>query len=253
MSEKIEETIAQHLVANRVKINPHQRKCIDGGYHPDEQPGGIAIPGADLGLSMVLIQVGFDPHQAFDIVYDYVVGLGDQYCWHTDDHDHSTEASPVGCGHCNESIIAGSSHYEVDGKKYAHLLRIVEQKQIISDPNLSCVVLHREHHEQAILVNSGKDYTVLPWDTENDVQFFVYDQTHHQRLLQEIAKRPALIEKKVSYDRLWEVAQSQADATLGLLGSSRGKEIYSVDMDDDLKDFMVQRVGVAPEYDHLNT
>lgn len=241
MNSQLQTTISNHAQKMKTLADSTKAKCVDGGYRETEAVGAIAFPGAHLGISMALLQLGFSPEDAFELVYSFVSQNGHSYCWHTDKHEGHNGAI-VGCGHCNAAIGKGD-YYGVDGQAVQKLLDIVRQAQDNRE-NMELVVLDREHKEQAILVVTSTDYTVKPWDQENDVQFFIYDKVRHLELLRQFAEFAVAQGRTISYDDLVAACEKQTNATLGLLGSSKGKPIYTVDVSND--EPVIELVGNAP-------
>ncbi len=236
--------IIAHAKKMRVVADSTHAKCVDGGYRGDESVGAIAIPGAHLGVSMALLDLGFSPEEAFEFVYKFVTKDGNPFCWHTDTHE-GHHGVIVGCGHCNAAIGKGE-RYGVSGKNVQKLLELVRKAQNDRE-NMELVILDREHSEQAILVITSEDYTVKPWDQENEVQFFIYDKVRHLDLLKKFAQFLAEQGKVVAYEDLVSVSDKQTNATLGLLGSSKGKPIYIVNFSGD--EPLVELVGNAPIFE----
>ncbi|GIK84412.1 MAG: hypothetical protein BroJett025_10340 [Patescibacteria group bacterium] len=236
--------IIAHAKKMRVAADSTHAKCVDGGYRGEEAVGAIAMPGAHLGISMALLQLGFSPEEAFELVYKFVTKDGNPYCWHTDTHE-GHHGTIVGCGHCNAAISKGEK-YSVAGLDVQELLDLVRSAQNDRE-NMELVILDREHKEEAILVVTSTDYTVKPWDQENDVQFFIYDKVRHLDLLKRLVEYLNAQGKSVSYEALVEASDKQTTATLGLLGSSKGKPIYTVDVSTN--EPVVEMVGNAPIFE----
>ena len=94
------------------------------------------------------------------------------------------------------------------------------------------------------MVVTSTDHTVQPWDQEDDVQFFIYDKTRHLNLLEELTSFLEEKERKIAYQELVAASEAQTNATLGLLGSSKGKPIFTVDVSG--SEPIVEFVGYAP-------
>lgn len=240
------DSILNHIKKMIVPANNKAVKCVDGGYRAGQAEGAIAFPGGHLGLSMALVKLGFSADDAFNIVHEYVVKTGSKYCWHTDTHaDHS--GAHVGCGHCNAAINTGH-HYGVEGEEIKKLLELVKNSH--SDESkkdhMELVILDRDHIEKAILVIDSKGFSVKPWDEAENTQFFVYDKTRHMDLLQEFVE--FLIQKgyELKFEDLAKASEEQTNSTLGLLGSSKGKEIYVVKIDEEGNILDVSLAGNAP-------
>ncbi|MFH0857211.1 MAG: hypothetical protein V1848_00500 [Candidatus Magasanikbacteria bacterium] len=225
--ENLINEIISHAEKMRVPVDCTKRKCVDGGYKEHEAVGAIALPGADLGISMALLKLGFSPEEAFEIVHRFVTKSGHSYCWHTDTHE-GHHGCIVGCGHCNVAI-GKSHHYGVESEKIAELLNIVRRKQEELS-NVDRVILDREHAEKAILVIVSVDYTVKPWDEQNNNQYFIYDQTHHENLLRDLVEHARSLGISLSFDDLLTASKEHTFATLGLLGTSKGKPMFLVDV-----------------------
>lgn len=227
-----------HLKANLVKATNESSICVDGGYQPKEAMGELARAGADLGISEALMTLGLSPQEAFDAVYEYRVSKGQKYGWHSDahaDHDHSIFS---GCGHYNATHL-NADRYQVELNQVEELLEIVKAHQVEHPENMRYISLDREHAEAGIFVVISPEISVLPWDLETKQQFFVYDKTREVSLLTEIA-----LAAKVDVDKLLQVIDDQTNATLGLLDSSKGKPLYSVEYADGV--VTVNHVGNAP-------
>jgi len=217
--------IKVHAKKMRVAVDKTRAKCVDGGYREDEAVGAMAIAGAHLGVSMVLLSLGKTPQEAFDLVYNFVSKDGHPYCWHTDGHEG--HGSIVGCGHCNLGITRGNL-YELDGSLVEELLQIVRNATAEGNKKIECITLNREHTERAVLVVTSSDYTVKPWDETENIQYFIYDKTRHEDFLQAFSEFSGL-----NYDDLLSESGKQANTTLGLLGTSKGKPMIMVNVDAD--------------------
>lgn len=235
----LEEVIA-FAERNRVAANNKISKCVDGRYRMGEADGAIAFPGAHLGLSMALLAYGFAPEESFKLVYTFLQEKGENYCWHTDDHAdpkndaeaHAGHDKPViGCGHCNEAIKDGS-HYGAKAEDVRKLQEMVRAAQV-AGVGMESVNLTGGHAERAVLVVTSEDYTVKSWDETTNEQFFIYDKTRHEQLITElVAHINAGVTdetKQIDTQKLIEIAWKQTQATLGLLGSSKNKPIFTVD------------------------
>lgn len=233
--------VKSHAKKMRVLADSTRTKCVDGGYRGDEAVGAIALPGAHLGISMALLELGFSPEDAFELVYSFVSKDGNPYCWHTDKHE-GHNGVVVGCGHCNAAIGRGE-FYGVAGENVQKLLNLVRTAQNDRE-NMELVILDREHAEKAILVVTSDDYTVKPWDQENDIQFFIYDKVRHLNLLKRLTDYLHEQGKDISLDALVDSSEKQTNATLGLLGSSKGKPIFTVDVSGE--EPVIELVGEAP-------
>ncbi|MCA9369149.1 hypothetical protein KC721_02540 [Candidatus Woesebacteria bacterium] len=227
----------------RVAVDNTKTKCVDGGYRAGEAEGALALAGAHIGVSMALVSLGLSPQKAFDVVYDYAKQAGQVFCWHTDTHEG--HGCVVGCGHFNASMGA-AEQYDVSAEAMNELLEIVRTAQE-DRGNMEMIILDRDHAEQAILVITSTDYTVKPWDQEDDVQYFIYDKVRHLELLKAVAAFAAEKGMNVTAEALIEAADKQTNATLGLLGSSKGKQLFTVDVST--TEPVVEEVGVAPVID----
>lgn len=224
----------------RVATDNTKTKCVDGGYRAGEAEGAMAFAGAHVGVCMALVKLGATPQQAFQLVYDYAKQAGQVFCWHTDTHEG--HGCVVGCGHFNASI-GSADHYGVSSESMSELLELVRDAQE-NRGNMEMVVLDRDHAEQAILVITSTDYTVKPWDQEDDVQYFIYDKVRHLDLLNDVAEYATEHGFTVSAEDLIAASDAHTNATLGLLGSSKGKQLFTVDASGD--EPVVEEVGVAP-------
>lgn len=232
------EAAKNHAEKMRVAADDNLAKCVDGGYKENEAVGALAIPGGHLGIAMNLLALGYSPQESFDMTYNFLNDLGITFGWHTDNHEGHGETI-VGCGHCNAAIKRGEE-YGVDGEAVAELLDLIRTEQQRGEKKMECVVLNRDHAEKAILVVRSTDFTVKPWDEEADIQYFIYDQARHMLLLDELAEVYDL-----DREQLQAVVEQQINATLGLLGSSRGKPMIAVDVSDG-DAAVVAMLGYAP-------
>lgn len=222
---QILEEVRAHAKKMRTQADKTRAKCVDGGYREDEAVGAMAIAGAHLGVSMALLARGKTPLEAFELVYNFVSKDGHPYCWHTDSHEG--HGSIVGCGHCNLGITKGN-FYELNGALVEELLQIVRNATNEGMKKIECITLNREHTERAVLVVTGSEYTVKPWDETANSQYFIYDKTRHEDFLQAFAEFSGL-----NYDELLAESGKQANTTLGLLGTSKGKPMIMVNVDAD--------------------
>lgn len=234
--EKKLQDAEKHAIKMKVAVDDTKAKCVDGGYQENEAVGALAIPGGHLGVSMSLLRLGYTPQEAFSTVYDYVTQTGNQYDWHTDHHEGHGDCE-VGCGHCN-AAIKQAQFYGVESSQVRELLQIVRDKQAEiqtdedSKKTVDCIVLDREHQEKGILIITSEEFTVKPWDQEENNQYFIYDIVRHKKFLQKFVEDLNLQGRKVDFATLWKLTEEQTSSTLGLLGSSKGKPMYEVDFKD---------------------
>jgi len=239
-NKEIKEVIL-HATKMRVAIDHTRAKCVDGGYRNNEAVGAIAIPGAHLGISMTLLSLDFSPDESFEIVYNCSSKSNNPYCWHTDNHE-GQDGVIIGCGHCNASMIY-SEFYKIEKTKVSELLKIIKKAQK-SKPNMEFIILNRDHVEKGILIITSTDFTVKPWDEELGIQYFIYDKVNHMNLLKEIVEFAKTLGKEISFEELLEITEKQTNSTLGLLGSSKGKSIFTVDVSNEKP--VVEYIGKAP-------
>lgn len=250
--DSIPKELSQHVKRMTVPVDDSKRKCVDGGYREDQDVGALAMPGGDLGLSMALMddRFGLSPEQAFSLVKNFVNERGWDYCWHSDthadpedgDHHQHEDDLHVGCGHCNASIN-NADRYGTSSERLAELLSLVRAAQEEGE-GMSFTNLDREHAEKGILVNTSTEKTVKPWDEEQDVQFFILDKARQDNLARELVQSLQAQGLDVAEADFFEVLESQTNATLGLLGSSKGKPLYTVDLDG--AEPKIKMVGHAP-------
>ncbi len=249
----------KHAQKMRVPVDNSKAKCVDGGYKEDQEVGAMAIPGGHLGISMALLRVGYAPNEAFSLVKNFVVDRGGKYDWHSDTHaepsahdehdheghEHHHDKPAVGCGHCN-AAISQAEQYGVKSEDVSSLLGTIRTEQ----DGMNMVVLDREHEEKAILVVTSSEHTVKPWDQEDNNQYFIYDVTRHQQFLEEFmaelvkSGNNQVNGQEITFDNLWAASQEQTNATLGLLKSSKGKPMFTVDVSSEIPE--VKLAGYAP-------
>lgn len=247
---EIPQEVYEHVQRMRVPVDNTGAKCVDGGYHENEAVGEMAIPGGHLGVSMALLHLGFTPPEAFALVDDFVEGNGGRYGWHTDRHDEWSDqqhehhdGKHMGCGHC-KAAIEQAEKYGLKSESVQALLDIVSQTQVGGQRNMELVVLDRNHDERGVLIVTGTEQTVKPWDEERNTQFFIYDQARHQQFLRDLVAHLQEKGREVSYDDLWSASNTETMATLGLLGSSKGKPMYTVNVDGEQA--VIEFAGNAP-------
>ncbi len=247
----VTEEVKIHVQENLVIPTSQSSICVDGGYTQEQAEGELARPGADLGISVALLKLGFTPEEAFSAVYDYRVKNGQQYGWHSDVHvdpeDGTTshEKAICGCGHCN-AANSRSEQYGVDGEQVLELLNIIKTYQASSSENMRFINLDRDHKEKGILVVNSDEITIYPWDQEKDNQFFVYDSARDAKLLADIVEslKADGKDKNITFEQLKSVVDQHTGATLGLLGSSKGKPMYSISINDGK--LVIELAGNAP-------
>lgn len=239
--------VEQHIAKYRVPV-ARGRKCVDGRHTSDQLAGGLARAGADLGYAMGLLAMGYSPQESFDLVKSFVENeLGDKFCWHGDDHAEN------GCGHnnaFNTKIEAyNDDHFHVDAPQAEELFNLV--KQAGKTEELDYTVLAGGHLEEAVIIVTGTTHTVLPFDEDENRQFFIYDQTRDKVFMKQLVEFVNM--QRSEEDVILEV--NEADyltvmgnhtmTTLGLLDSSAGKPIYEVNVDQE--PYPVKFVGMCPD------
>jgi len=210
--------------------------CVDGRYTAEgHTENKIAVPGADLGLCMALLDPQFEltPQQAFDYVNDFLIAHGGTFTWHTDTHEG--HGCVVGCGHCNAAILK-SEKYGLERERVEELLEIVREHQRTSDDeqleSMHCEVLQNDHLERAILVIKSLFYTVEHSDEED--QYFGYDEDRYYAFVSIFVHYMLeTLDVEIDYDNLIKVIDAHKGATLGLLGSSKDKEVFLIPIDED--------------------
>lgn len=238
-------TVRKHVETNKRKTAAGTR-CVDGGYTEAQAAGSTAFAGADLGLSMALLS--FDeitPEVAFAIVHDYKQSIGEIYTWHTDIH-HPDGAKGCGCGHCNASLEPkNSNYYGVTTDESAELLSIVQKATKTGSAQV--VILDRNHEEQDIIIVEGDIWTVNPKNDETGEQHYIYDKTRHITLLKNLS---VYIRSQdvptIQAEELIDISEKQTNATLSLLETSRGAEIFVVRFSQEGIPY-IQFQGKAPD------
>lgn len=205
--------VAKHVKENLTTPTDESSICVDGGYTKEQARGELARPGADLGLSVALLALGFSPQDAFSAVYNFRVSRGQKYGWHSD------------------------THVDSDGS--------VDED---SNPNMRFINLHREHVEEGILVVESKEATVYPWDENTGKQFFVYDAARDAILIEDLFNYISEIDEYKKYDfnleELNTTVQKHTNATLKLLKTSRGAPMYTINVENGK--LILDKAGVAP-------
>ncbi|MFH2021953.1 MAG: hypothetical protein ABIJ33_01535 [Patescibacteria group bacterium] len=249
--------VIQHVLNNVIESTHISSICVDGGYTPEQAGGELARPGADLGLSMALLSLGFEPQTAFDLVLNFRLSRGQKYGWHTDTHEgrHGVE---VGCGHANAAITEGQ-YYGVTGKDMLDLIQIVRNYQTQNPGQFLYHVLDRQHLEQGVLVIVSHKFTIQPWGKKNEQdqtnqpdQFFVYDQARDKKLMTELQDYLEIHHQVRKLSDLENAVSRQTNATLGLLASSQGKPIYQVGLTNAGDKLQIIQVGFAPTKESLS-
>jgi hypothetical protein len=216
---------------------------------------------------MALLAMGFTPQESFDLVLNFRLTRYKKYGWHTDKHEGHNGVE-VGCGHFNAAITQGE-YYGVEESSMRQLLSIVRSYTKENTDNCLYHELDREHDEQGILIVANQDISLQPWskndgsdNSENHTQFFVYDQIRDQALLAELwqfildSNNTDQLEVNGQTQQLSDlqaIVDKQTNATLGLLGSSQGKPIYTVSVDENQGRLIITASGTAPTKDELNT
>lgn len=239
--------VERHIAKYRVPV-ARGRKCVDGRHTSDQLAGGLARAGADLGYAMGLLAMGYSPQESFDLVKSFVENeLGDNFCWHGDDHAEN------GCGHnnaFNHKIEAyNDGYFQVDPAQAEELFNLV--KKVAKTEELDYTVLKGGHLEEAVIIVTGTTHTVLPFDEDENRQFFIYDQTRDEVLMRQLVEFANM--QRSEEDVILEV--NEADyltvmgnhtmTTLGLLDSSAGKPIYEVNVDQE--PYPVKFVGMCSD------
>ena len=270
----VPEAVKGHVQDNLVKATSLSSICVDGGHRAEQAMGELARAGADLGISLALMKMGMKAEEAFLTVYNYRVDNGQKYGWHGDnhvektatigvppvesevveDHDrHHKDESISGCGHCNAAFHYATK-YGLEPADVQELLNIIKSYQTNPETmaNMHYVYLERDHAEEGIFVVNSLDVTILPWDENANKQFFVYDAARDTILLQDIAGTvmerlreltPGAADEEVLF-KIAKVVEEQTNATLGLLKSSQGKPIYSLEYNYGA--VVIKNIGNAP-------
>ena len=247
----------EHIAKMMVEAQDGGSKCVDGGYRPGEMNGRLARPGADLGISMILLKLGLSPQKSLDLVKEFRINRNEKYGWHTDDH------AVCGCGHCNAAQqLNNQERYGIEVEKVKQLWHLVSQ---LPDEKCDFIVLTRKHAEKGVLLIEGIRNTVMPWNgEENSEQYFIYDATRDRELLNDFyyfLREKYGIATQVENGRgvkiddvefnfsdldIMTTDQTHREATLGLLGTSANQPIYAVNADEPV--IKVRFVGTTPDY-----
>lgn len=257
---KVPKKVIQHIQNNLVLSTDESSICVDGGYTKEQASGELARPGGDLGLSMLLLALGFSPQEAFDLVLNFRLSRNQKYGWHTDTHEghHGLE---IGCGHCNASIL-NAQYYGVSPQIVKELLVIIRKYQKNHSEKMRFITLDREHQEEGIFVVNTPQITLQPWDQENHSQFFVYDQARDQQLIKDLwqfinqkesqsAEQLRVGNKNYTFKDFQKLVDQHTMVTLALLASSQGKPMYEVKLDPAGDQLIITRVGNAPTKESL--
>lgn len=244
--------VVEHVRHNLVKSTNLSSICVDGGYRAEEALGELARAGGDLGISMALLSLGLSVEDAFNVAYQYRKEHGQKYGWHTDTHvdpedgSHAHSEAICGCGHCN-AAFANAKRYGIDSQQVADLLALIKKTQQSEASSMRFINLNRDHQEEGIFVVESETVSILPWDKERNHQFFVYDQARDVALLKAIAQatQSGNYSKKVEAHDLIDAVTKQTNATLGLLGSSKGKPMYALSYESGVVD--IKLAGHAPQ------
>jgi hypothetical protein len=258
--EPVPEYVLEHIKKHIVPASKTSSKCVDGGYQPNEATGELARPGADLGLCVILLSVGFTPQDAFDMVKAFRVSRGEKFGWHTDMHADPVDGSKhteyadapfCGCGHCVKAEEFAPL-YGIETKGLVQeLFSIVRKEYEVDQDQFLFVNLNRDHAEKAVLIIESNNFSVEPWDLETGTQFFIYDQTRDNELLKDLESylREKFQQEQKEFNfpegKLGELADKQTNATLGLLKTSRGATKYSVMIDNQTGAFTAKQIGIV--------
>ncbi len=235
--------------------------CVDGRHLPEDiENNKNAVPGGDLGLPMALLdaRIGLSPKGAFDLVNGYLKSIGGSFTWHSDKHvedelkgDHHShevhDGNHVGCGHCN-AAIKNAKQYGIDGNSVKELLDLVRAEQKVPESGLTYIELPGDHAEKAIFVVNSDNYTVSHSDMNGSgEQYFVYDQKRYFDYLAKFVEYAKGKGQDIDLEVLKVIIGEHTNATLGLLGSSKNKPIYEVNINED-RSVTIVKVGVAPDH-----
>lgn len=244
---KLYKLVKAHCRENLVTADKNMRTCVDGGYRAGGVDGSIAFPGADLGTAQAMLVLDYSPQDAFGLVYDFATQNGKEFYWHTDTHE-GQEGNEVGCGHCNAAIQQITKEkYGATAEETQELLNIVRQKQQDSPGTMECVVLEREHTEKAILLIESLTHSIRPWSEETGDMYFIYDKTRHEVYLNDFVEFCESKGTEINKAELIEAVGKQMDATLGLLGTSKGANIFSIKISKN-GSLDISLAGTAPSY-----
>ena len=253
--------VLDHIEQMSVLATNESSICVDGGYRPKEAMGELARAGADAGLSLGLMALGFDPNEAVDAVVGFRKSKGQKYGWHTDNHEkHIKEKGGLsGCGHANAAYTFADNY----GLEVGKVKAMWDAIRDLNSQETRFVNLNREHKEGGILVVSSSDVTVLPRyideATGNERQFFVYDAERDDKLMTDLVSWLAeqdQYKKHISEHggkeeflrKFKEVIKYHTDVTLALLDSSHGRPMYRVTYEkvDSGYKAVVEKIGKAP-------
>lgn len=252
--EELEILVKNHANKMRTPANNERGKCVDGGYRAGEAEGALALPGGHIGLAMNLIAMDIPAETALEMTMKFLKDRGIAFGWHSDTHEG--HGCTVGCGHWNAAMLHPEEYVAEDKKddeaeiaKFkAEVTKLFKMMVTLRDDEeqakeFDYIELAREHAEQAILVVTSEDFTVKPWNEDDDVQFFIYDKNRHEALLESMVDEFGF--EGAERERFMKIVKRQTEATLGLLGSSKGKPMFEVDVSVELNP-VVQLVGYAP-------
>lgn len=224
----IPEAMVQNFEAARLFIGSHirsagdGRKCVDGRYQSEEN--GIATPGGDFGyvLALMAVKPELTGIQAFDLVYNAVVGSDGKgtFYMHTDTH-----GGIIGCGHVGKALVPENADaYGVDAAKVEEAVVYAKQRIADGDSHIIMVPLKGTHKEKGVFRVHGSNYTIASSDAADDEKmYFIYDVDRDKDYIRGLARKLG-----VSFKEFYDKHNKQLEVILRLLAS--GKPVYDVDI-----------------------
>ncbi len=229
-------------------------KCIDGRPSRNKEDDicengekPAAFPGADLGAAMLLLEQGMSAEQAASLMLEFLGEKGYVFNFHSDTHHEEEGKGVIGCGHANASF-ENNDYYNFDKNEVEKLIRFFKDESRKGNPNVKEDILVGDHHERAILIIEDPSESVDHYDPETGEQYFVYDRVAHMKYISSLARFLQSKGFDISEESLKKAAERQAQATLSLLSSSKGKPMFIVGFDEyNGNQVTVGYLGDAPE------
>lgn len=220
-------------------INEHRNKM------PENYENSVAIPGGSLGYAMIVMgaftnfetgKTDITAQQAVDFVLKWHEKEGIQFSYHTDNCGHG-----FGCGHVRlASQKENEEFYKIKSDDVKTILDYTDEKVNRGRVEAVETVLTGHHGEKGVVLNKG-DKTVKQKDDRGN-ELFRFDIGQHEKNLVSLASfiienandvigRKIDISEEKLIEKVNVASNIQANATLGLLAASLGRELPVFEID----------------------